>query len=884
MKMRKTLRATRLQKTASGQWKACSNLRTLAAIALGCSLFAGNARAQTAARIVTPVKSSQMSRLSGTVSPRVATSKDLGPLPEGTPIYGMSIVFGLSPAQQKDLAQLLKEQQTKGSPLYHQWLKPGEFAARYGVNPSDLSKVAAWLQAQGFSGITVPPDADRITFNGTAAQVNAAFRTQLHRYLWHGQANWANASEVSVPTAFAGMTLGIAHLNTFRPRPHIALRPVHARVQNAAGSLTPRYTVYDQNNNEINLIAPADSAVIYDINALYNHSITGNGQTLGIVGQTDITANISDVAHFRSLSGLNPSNVPTQILVPNTGTAQQYAGDLEEADIDVEWSGAIAQNAQIIYVTVGNNQNYGVFDSLQYAIQTPLMSNNTKYLPVISISYGACEQAFSGTSQIAMMERILEQANAQGQTIIASAGDSGSADCDTGYNSQNQVVAASGGLAVDYPGSSQYVTSAGGTSFSGDINDQSKYWSTTNTSSNGSALSYIPETTWNDTPDLAGLNASGGLSAGGGGASTLFSKPAWQTGSGVPNDGHRDVPDVSLSADPAHDGYVLCTTETDSNGNLTGTSSCVYPVGSGEVPYFDANGSGNVYGGTSIVAPQLAGMVTLWNQQAGNTGGVGNINPILYLEAQENASAFHDVTTGSNAVVCQQGSPDCVADPNESGNYIESCCNAGPGYDEATGLGSVDAGAMAAVWPNTPAVNASFSLLPQTNTLTIPASGSGQVTLVLSPSNGFSGTVALTCSGLPSGASCSFSPGSSVNLTSGTAQNVSMTVTAGSSASLALPGPLGERWPAEAALAGVFGLSLLGLRRRKVIPRGWMAVLLLVLGIAAAGTLTACGSGSPSTGGGGGGGGGGGSSSSTVTVTGTSGATTASATIKVTIS
>ncbi len=825
-----------------------------------------------------------MTRLSGTVSPRVAVSRDMGPLPGGTPIYGMSIVFSLSPAQQKDLTQLLKEQQTKGSPLYHQWLKPGQFAARYGVSASDLSKVAAWLQTQGFTGITVPPDADRITFNGTAAQVNAAFRTQLHRYLRNGEANWANASEVSVPSAFAGMTIGVAHLNTFRPRPHIAFRRVHARVQSAVGGMTPHYTVFDQNNNEVNLIAPADSAVIYDVTALYNHNINGSGQTLGIVGQTDITANISDVAHFRSLSGLNPSNVPTQILVPNSGTAQQYAGDLEEADIDVEWSGAIAQNAQVVYVTVGNNQNYGVFDSLQYAIQTPLMSNNTKYLPVISISYGACEQAFSGSSQITMMERILEQANSQGQTVIASAGDSGSADCDLGYNSQNQIVAASQGLAVDYPGSSQYVTSAGGTSFSGDINNQAKYWSSNNSSSNGSALSYIPETTWNDTPDMAGLNASGNLSAGGGGASTLFPKPSWQVGSGVPNDGHRDVPDISLSADPDHDGYVLCTTETDTNGNLTGTSSCVYPVGSGEVPYFDASNSGSIYGGTSIVAPQLAGMVTLWNQQAGNTGGVGNVNPILYLEAQENGGAFHDTTTGSNAVVCQQGSPDCVADPNESGNFIESCCNAGPGYDEATGLGSVDAGAMAAIWPNVTAANASFSLLPQTSTLTVPASGSGQVTLVLSPSNGFSGSVTLTCSGLPSGASCSFSPGSSVNLASGTAQNVSMTVTAGSSASLALPGPLGERWPAEAALAGVFGLSLLGLRRRRVIPRGWMIVLLLVAGIAGAGALTACGSSSPSTGGGGGGGGGGNPSTSTVTVTGTSGTTTASATIKVTIS
>ena len=129
----------------------------------------------------------------------------------------------------------------------------------------------------------------------------------------------------------------------------------------------------------------------------------------------------------------------------------------------------------------------------------------------------------------------------------------------------------------------------------------------------------------------------------------------------MPSDGKRDVPDISLAADPNHDGYVLCTQEVNSTGTAFTGTSCAYPVGGSEVPYFDANESGYLYGGTSIAAPQLAAIFTLMNQQAGNTSGVGNANPILYQTVQTTPAAFHDVTTGSNAVVCIAGSPNCMA-------------------------------------------------------------------------------------------------------------------------------------------------------------------------------------------------------------------------------
>ena len=642
--------------------------------------------------------------------------------------------------------------------MYHQWLRPGQFAARYGMSQQDLAKAAAWLKSEGFTVAAIPASSDRIVFSGTAAEVNTAFHTQMHRYYARGREAWANSTDISLPLAIAGVALRVGHLNTFRPVPHIAQRAVRATAHSATDASKPHYSLCAVNQSpcpsgdSVNFIAPQDAQTIYDVTGLYNNNITGTGQTITIVGQTDILQHISDIATFRTLSGLDASILPTQILVPNSGTATAYPGDLEEADIDTEWSGSIAKTATILYVTVGNG-TMDVFDALQYAIQYPLLNNDTQYVPVISISYGACEADFP-SAYVQQLEGYLQEANAQGQTVVAASGDSGSADCDYGTNGSGQPVAASHGLAVDYPPSSQYVTAAGGTSFSGDMTDPAKYWNTSNTSGNGSAISYIPETTWNDTPDLTGLDNTGDLSASGGGPSALFTKPSWQAGPGVPSDGKRDLPDISLAADPNHDGYVLCTQETNSSGAFTGKSSCAYPLTGNEVPYFDTNGDGYVYGGTSVAAPQMAAMIALWNQEAGNTAGVGNVNPIFYQSAQTTPGAFHDVTTGSNAVVCVQGSPGCIA---SGSGYIMTCCNATTGYDMATGLGSVDATALGAIWPRLTQVNGSFSLLLKPASISVNPGSTASTQLVLSPSGaggnslGFSGTVNLTCSNFAGG-------------------------------------------------------------------------------------------------------------------------------------
>jgi subtilase family serine protease len=846
--------------------------------------------AQVQNRVTAPIRSAQMQSIHGTVHPKVAISEDLGPLNASTPIEGMSLVFGRSATQESDLKRLLQQLETPGSPIYHQWLQPAQFAARYGMSASDLAKAVAWLQSQGFKVDFIPPSNDQIYFSGTVAQVNAAFKTQMHQYSLRGRMHWANATEISLPQALAGVAIGVGHLNTFRPRPHLIQRQVSATRRSAG--VTPQYTVQLQGGADANFTAPADIATIYDLTGIYNGGFTGTGQTIAIVGQTDITKYESDIANFRSLSGLNASNLPTQVLIqtpkgPDTGPATVSVGDLAEADIDTEWSGAVAKDAKIVYVTVGSNLNYNVFDSLTYAIKNLVAS-------VISVSYGGCEQEIGGSSVVQQFENVLEQANAQGQTVVVSSGDDGSATCDDG---DSPASAAQYGLAVSYPASSQFVTAVGGTSFAADISDQAKYWSTSNNGQNGSALSYIPETTWNNTPTLADFSNQGALSASGGGASQLFSKPSWQVGRSIA-DGQRDLPDVSLAADPNHDGYVLCTEETNGSGaneTLSGTPSCAYPVGAHEVAYFDQNLSGNIFGGTSIAAPQLAAMITLWNQETGNTAGVGNANPIFYLLAQNTPGAFHDVTTGSNAVVCKQGSPNCVSGAN---GYIMSCCNAGPGYDLATGLGSIDATAMGAAWPKLAAVNAGFSILLNPSAISVTPGGSVTTSIVLNASGvgadsaaGFSGAVSLACTNLPAGVSCSFNPGSSVNLSPGSPQTVTLSISATTAAAatsvarLSPANPLQRGWPIQTALAGMLGIAMLGFgRKRRFFPSRWMVLLLLAAGLVAASALTACGSSSPAGGGSINPGGGGSTpATQTVTVTGTSGTTTASTQIQLTV-
>jgi subtilase family serine protease len=686
-----------------------------------CSLCLGQVSNQS--RITLPIDVTEMVRVRGSVHPLARTESVKSHLNPNVVIHGVSLIFTRSSTQQDSLRKLLVEQQVPGSPLYHKWLTPEEFADRFGLASSDVARIKNWLEGEGFRIDGVARSRTQISFSGTVARIESVFRTEIDSFIVNGEKHFANATEMSIPAALADVIQGVRHLDDFHPKPrNTGVRKIPT---------SPEFTSSISGNH---YLVPEDFATIYDITALYAAGFDGTAEKIAVVGDSNIT--MSNIETFRSLSGL-PANDPTKVLVPNSGTATvPSTGEQVEAYLDLEWSGAVAKNASIVYVYVGNNANYSVWDALQYAI-------DNKLAPVVSISFGYCEPGL-GQANTLTIQNWIQQANSQGQTVSAASGDAGAADCDG-----SQVQSATQGLAVDVPAAIPEVTGVGGSEFTGDASSTSTttYWNGVNDSIYGSALSYIAEEVWNDTSES--IANQGGLAAGGGGASIYFSKPSWQTGAGVPNDGHRDVPDVSLNASPFHDSFLICD-GTDSTGNQGCTNG-----------FRDSQNHLDTVGGTSVAAPTFAGILALINQATGSKG-LGNVNSTLYSLAASATSSFHDITTGDNKVPCVQGSTNCP-----SGGTIGY--NAGTGYDQASGLGSVDVFNLATSWPgysSTP----NYSVSANPPSVTISSSGqAGISTITVKATGGFIGTVNLSCTVSSSTAKvgCTLSP-SSVSLDSTT--------------------------------------------------------------------------------------------------------------------
>ncbi len=615
---------------------------------LASAAFA-DAQAASVNRIAETLNARSSMALRDSIQPQAQARYEAGRLDGDTVLRGVSLYFGLSASQQADMDELLRQQQDPLSPNFHVWLTPQQYASRFGLSAADQDKIAAWLRSQGFSIDSVAASGNRVSFSGSAARIESAFQTELHRYQVDGESHFANATNLSVPAALSQMVLGVRGLDDFRPKP---------RFRSAA----PHFTSNITGNH---FLVPDDLATIYNVKALYSAGITGSNRSIAVVGQSQV--NLSDIHAFRSAAGLSARD-PVVTLVPgNSVPLKNGSDDMAESDIDIEWSGGMAPDATIQFVYASN-----VFDALVYAVE-----HNTA--PVISISYGICETGNSST--IASGQTSFDQASSQGQTIVSSSGDAGAADCDTAGS-----TTASGGLAVDFPASSPNVTGVGGTAFNdGTGTGGTTYWSAGNDSSNGSALSYIPEVAWNDTGKSDGSGGTIGLSASGGGKSAYskFTKPTWQTGTGVPGDDARFVPDIALPASNFHDPYLFCTTDSGGHG------TCVNGFRDN-----DASTTLTAAGGTSFGAPAFAGLLTLVAQKS-NAAGLGNINPRLYQLAASTADVFHDITSGNNKV------------PTSSGGSIGY--NAGVGYDPVTGLGSMDLNNLANAWASSSSGGSSSS-------------------------------------------------------------------------------------------------------------------------------------------------------------------------------
>ena len=637
-------------------------------------------------RILERIDETQRVELPGHVHRAVRDSQDLGAADPSLRAERLTLLLRPSSAQEQALAEFLKAAQTRGSPQYHQWLTPHTYEARFGVAAADRATLSTWLQSRGIIVNSEPAGGRALVLSATLRQLRDTFGVEIHRYRWHGEPHFAAATNPSIPRALAGVVHGFASLHDFRHQPQLVIaanKPLYS-----AGGGT-------------HYLAPADFATIYDVSTPYAQGLTGTGHSIAILGRSDVPA--VDLATFRSSFGL--AALAPQVVVNGTDPGR-VTGDETESALDLEWAGAVAPAATVVFVTSKSTAlTDGIDLSAQYAV-----SNNVA--DVISLSYGSCESATDISGGTTFYNQLWQQAAAQGISVFVSSGDAGAAGCDTPTS-----ATATKGLGVNLLCSSPYSTCVGGTQFSADVANPATYWSASNSGAGqGSALGYIPEAVWNQ----SGSN----LYASGGGTSIYFAKPFWQLATGVPSDGQRDVPDVALSGSGAHVPYLIYS----SDGYASTTLLAI--------------------GGTSAATPALAGLAALVVQK--QSGRVGNFNPVLYglsdLQAAGGATVFHRITTGNNSVPGQSGFSASTVDPT---------------YNQATGLGSVDAAQLISHWsdyaapsnglapssvtvPAGPIVGNALLTLPATTTWTATITGAGHW-LTVTPASG-TGTAPLTFS------------------------------------------------------------------------------------------------------------------------------------------
>ena len=677
-------------------------------ICLGAAARASHAQgSQSAPVLITQaISENNLVELKQSTHPMALPQFDRGAVADSVALEHMLLVLKRSPEREQALEHLMGQQNKPNSANYHQWLTPEEFGEQFGPSRQDIATVAGWLQSHGLLVNFVYPSGMMIDVSGTAGQVRDTFHTEIHNYDVNGVRHVANASDPEIPAALAPVVAGFASLNDFRPRP--AMHEVGAvRRDPKSGKWTPvgwspQFSFPDPSGNEQYDVGPQDFATIYNVTPLWSAGISGKGQTIAVIEDTNMNA--ADWGRFRSAFG--PSHYPGGRLVQvhpgpkncrNPGLNQNES----EAALDAEWSSAVAPKATIKLASCADTvTTFGGLIAAQNLI------NSKSPPPIISMSYGECESDL-GAGGNAAYSATWQQAAAEGLSVYVAAGDSGASVCgaDGGY--------ATSGINVSGFASTPYNAAIGGTDFN-DFSNWGTYWNTSNGTGDASAVSYIPEIPWNDSCAsgvLAGYAGSasgldfcnsllGGLYvddiAGSGGPSSVYAKcsdktnPACfteQTG----GDGMRDLPDVSLFAGNGLYSHALLY--------------CMSTVREGGAPcnYKNPNDAiVNSAGGTSFAAPAFAGIQALVNQKTAQKWG--NPVSVLYSLAGTNG-VFNDVTNGDNNVVCIAGSPGCYAPSGDSFGVLSTSATtlgvayaAGTGWDFATGLGSVNVANLVNSW------------------------------------------------------------------------------------------------------------------------------------------------------------------------------------------
>jgi subtilase family serine protease len=702
---------------------------TLLALLFACSA-SSYAQVQTGRHartlITRDIDENNLVTLHGNTRPEANAMNDRGAVADDFAMDHLLLQLQRSPEQEAALEKLIDEMHTKGSSNYHQWLTAPQFAENFGLSKEDINKVTAWLEAHGLHVNVAYPTL--IDFSGTAGQIRDAFRTEIHNLSVNGVQHIANMRDPQIPAALAPAVVGVVSLHDFRPHP---MHRMHANYTFTSGGST------------FQALVPGDLATIYNLNPLFTAGTSGQGQTIVVIEDTNVFST-ADWTTFRSTFGLSSftSGSFTQVHPApphgtNNCTNPGANGDQVEAILDAEYASAAAPSAAIELASCSDTRT--TFGGL-IAVQN-LINESTTPPAIMSISYGECE-AENGASANAAFNTAYQQAVSEGVSVFVSAGDEGAASCDA------DQTKATHGIGVSGFASTQYNVAVGGTDF-GDTfaGSNSTYWNTTNTPTFESAESYIPEIPWNDscasvllatfegfatTYGTAGFcnsstgeadflttaSGSGGPSGCATGSATTsgvvsgtckgYAKPSWQTGVvGIPADGVRDLPDVSLFASNGLWGhyYVFCWSDTREGG-----AACT-----------GAPSGWSGAGGTSFASPILAGIQALVNQKQG--ARQGNPNPVYYtLAATEYGASgstscnssngntvgstciFYDVTQGDMDVNCT-GTHNCYRPSGTNGvlstsntSYLKAYGTT-TGWDFATGIGTVNATNLVNNWP-----------------------------------------------------------------------------------------------------------------------------------------------------------------------------------------
>jgi Pro-kumamolisin, activation domain/PEP-CTERM motif len=639
-------------------------------------------RASSASQITQSVDEKSRVTLPGNTRPEAIKSNDRGRVPDSFPIEHLMMQLKRSPEQEQALVRFIDELHDAKSPNFHKWLTAEQFGARYGVSSADIASITDWMESHGLKVNVIYPSHMVIDFSGTAGQIHEAFQTEIHNLMVKGTARYANMSDPRIPAALEPAVVGVVSMHNFPPH--------------SMGK--PRLDKYTTGNSDFPyVLVPDDMSTIYNFRPLFKAGLTGVGQTIVLIEDTDVfnppTAGnpcSGDWGVFRCSFGLSKypatfSEVnPAPPVGSNNCTDPGTNGDEGEAAIDVEYSSAAAPSANIVNAACAGGATFGGLIALQNLL------NGVNPPKIVSISYGECE-AQNGAASNATFNAAYQQGVTEGSSIFVSAGDEGPASCD------NDAATATHGISATGWGETPYNVAVGGTDFYDTALGQNlNYWNTYNDVFYGSAKSYIPEIPWNDScaggifetflglPQFGATSdcntvAADRLAVGGSGAPSQcatgaastsrtvsgtcggYAKPSWQSVFGNPSDGVRDIPDVSLFASNGFWGHywVVCWSDPGPNGgSANGAAPCVgQPV----------NWAG--FGGTSVSSPIMAGIQALVNQKTGQAWG--NPNPTLYaLAAAEYGASGNPSCNSNNGASVGAG---CVFYDVTSGDITVNC-------------------------------------------------------------------------------------------------------------------------------------------------------------------------------------------------------------------